>query len=651
MRRLIWILALLLSAGISSGKATAQRAADAVDMVILVDRSSIDPGPEVRARMQELISLWITAAGPRDRVGILRVGSAPRWLTSGLISRGEGRAAARQSLRRIGGFDGGEANWAGGVDQALRALGRLEDPAFYQALLALARRDPTSPVGQERLRSAAVRLQGPPVRPFYGLSLEGGLGRLDRFLSGASGGWAQTASLDWRMAGLRMATALSPHRWLAQTTLLPGADRSLILPPRTTWAAFVLFRPDRSARLAQLSHQGQDWMGPAAQPQTDRLTTDGLEVVTLLEPGDYGGEWRIRIEGTQEAELAILIGLRDPLGPAMPGSSRRWVLPTTGPLYVEAEVPALPTPARLSLVVGDEEIRMRDDGGSADRVAGDRRAGGLSEKASWEAEPVAGAFRLEWEGMKWEQPVWLEFLNDLPALTVQAPISPVVNVPLTITVERPAGVEEVIWRWAGWRIGGSDWQTPEHSKVTEVGWTWRLKAPNPGQARFLALAEIRITREGRSLVYPQAVVLDFPVASPFAGQVQVAPEALPTRLNLPGKFTLVITSTLDRPARLRVEVEDPQGSVQALPSAFQVPAREVIRQVIELRGGGEPQTIRLRLREEANAPVLGGEIELTVARARGGFPAAFLCLLPALAGAAFLVLRRVLAARSVERWG
>jgi len=213
-------------------------------------------------------------------------------------------------------------------------------------------------------------------------------------------------------------------------------------------------------------------------------------------------------------------------------------------------------------------------------------------------------------------------------------------------------VEEVTWRWVGWRMGNSDWQSPEQAQATETGWEWRIGPRSSGNVRFLGLAEIRVLQDGASLVYPQAVVADFPVLSPTEGQVLVGLEKRPDRLQVPGQLTLVITSTLNRPAEIQVDVEDPQGSIRVLPSAFRIPAREVIRQPLELRGEVEKsRTIRLRLREGRGAPVRGGEISLTIERASSGSPLAIVfCLLVPLAGGGFLILRHVWTRRSMESW-
>ncbi|GEM_PF-922183 len=645
----------LLTSSISLSSAKAQQAPDAADVVILVDRSGSTPGPEARSQMLEMLTLWTALVGPQDRVRILRVGGVPRWVTSNWLSirqLPDGRSSLLQNLNRLGDFEGKDANWERAVDQAIRELEKLPNPASYQALLALVREDPETPQGEARLEAAAARLHGPPLRPFYGLSLEGGVTRINRSLGARSGGWVGTALTEGMAAGLQMAATLSPHRWVTRISLQPGKERTLSLPPQTRWVAFVLFRPTPSARLIHLTRQGEDWLSPAARPRIDHVNTERMEILSMRDPGNYGGEWQIRIGGDREATLGILIGLSDPLLPIAPGTGRRWIAPAEAPLYVEARIPSLPQGAELTLTIDEERIPIDDEGGMGDREAGDGQGGGISGESSWESGLRPGSFRLRWEGVEWEQPVWIEFRSDLPTLRAQIPSSPTLGVPISIAVERPAGVEEVTWRWVGWRMGNSDWQSPEQAQATETGWEWRIGPRSSGNVRFLGLAEIRVLQDGASLVYPQAVVADFPVLSPTEGQVLVGLEKRPDRLQVPGQLTLVITSTLNRPAEIQVDVEDPQGSIRVLPSAFRIPAREVIRQPLELRGEVEKsRTIRLRLREGRGAPVRGGEISLTIERASSGSPLAIVfCLLVPLAGGGFLILRHVWTRRSMESW-
>jgi len=147
--------------------------------------------------------------------------------------------------------------WLSIAQLAVRSLSGLPDPAPSSGLLALARADPADP---EALSSAAAALAGPPARPFFALSLEQSLGRLDATLAKASGGVAAMAPLDEGRypAALRLWGALSPYRWTTWLVLPPGLEQRLELPPGTIWAAFVLVRPSPSVRLVNLIHEGTD---------------------------------------------------------------------------------------------------------------------------------------------------------------------------------------------------------------------------------------------------------------------------------------------------------------------------------------------------------------------------------------------------------
>ncbi|MFN3928715.1 MAG: vWA domain-containing protein, partial [Thermoflexus sp.] len=544
----IFLLALIVGGSIS---ASAQTPADAVDVVFLIDRSGRPPEPARLAMMRDLLILWASVASPRDRVGVLQVGATVRRLTPNLISmRGleEERAMIRGVLQRPWTFDGREANWGAAIDQA-RSLLRGEGSASpYQGFLALARGDPTTPLGEQRLFQASTTLQGWSGRPFLGLSLEGRVDRMDAALGAVTGGWVQVAREDpWRDA-LAQAVALSPYRWVTWVTLQPGLENRIMLPPQTTWGAFVLIRPAPSARLASLFHNGTDWLGPAGASRVDRWSTDQLDGITLLESGDYGGEWRIRMEGPGEALLGVVIALREPLLPEAPGLGRRWLVPAGAPLYVEAMAPSAPAGMRFGFRIGESEIPLEDDGGPADPQAGDGRAAGLGMEMDSPGS-LLGAFQMQWEGLTWEQPVWLDVRSDLPVLVAQVASSPTIGIPITVTVERPVGVEEVSWRWVGWQIAKGRWERPTPVAEDESGWMWTIQTSSSGAIRFLGLAEVRAAMGGVSQVYHQAVVADFKVTSPLEGRLAATLEGSPARLQLPGSITMIITSTLDRPAR------------------------------------------------------------------------------------------------------
>lgn len=646
--RLLLLLTVSGWLGVASIPATAQGQGDAIDLVLIADRSGRAPDPGLRGAMGDLLTLWGATAAPQDRLFLLRGGPFPRMMGEVFSMRdAEDRVAFQRMLTRLGGFDRGDARWLSIAQLAVRSLSGLPDPAPSSGLLALARADPADP---EALSSAAAALAGPPARPFFALSLEQSLGRLDATLAKASGGVAAMAPLDEGRypAALRLWGALSPYRWTTWLVLPPGLEQRLELPPGTIWAAFVLVRPSPSVRLVNLIHEGTDWLGPAAQARIDRVSTDRLEIVTLLTFGSYEGEWRIRSEGEREAGLGVVVSVRSPLLPQGPAPARRWTVPAGAPLFLEAIVPRWPPDAILEWQAGDLRIPLRDDGGEADREAGDGRASGLFDPGTLSGR-VEGAFRLSWKGGIWEQPAWLDLEPDLPILKARVPVSPTPGMPITITVDRPDGVETVSWRWAGWRLGSARYQPPEAAIATESGWQWTFRTPTGGKVRFLALGEVRIST---ARVYPQAVVVDLAVVAPTEGRLFVTLEKRPQRLTLPGELTLVITSTLDRPAQLRLEIVEGKDRVQVIPALVPVPAREVIRRKIQVRGEGlpDPQSVRIRLREEKGAPVEGGELSFLVAPAKGGgFSPVWLCLSAAVGAGGFLLLRRLMQ-RSRERW-
>jgi hypothetical protein len=183
-------------------------------------------------------------------------------------------------------------------------------------------------------------------------------------------------------------------------------------------------------------------------------------------------------------------------------------------------------------------------------------------------------------------------------------------------------------------------------------WEWVFRPPAGGPVRFLALGEVRALGPAGPRVYPQAVVADLQLGASTEGRLFVALERSPRALNLPGELTLIITSTLDRPAQLRLEVVEEGAGVQVAPSTLSIPAREIVRRKIRVSGEGirQPREIRIRAREEKGAPVEGGEWRLTVAAGGdGGFSPIWLCLIAA-AGAGGFVLIRVLLRRSREQW-
>jgi hypothetical protein len=465
--RLLLLLAVSGWLGVPSIPATAQGRGDAIDLVLIADRSGREPGPGIGQAMTDVLLLWAATAAPTDRLLLLRGGPSPRMVGGALRMRDpDDRAAFRALLRRLSGFDGGEANWPRMVDLSVRSLSQLPEPAPFVGLLALARADPKA---AEALAGAAARLAGPPARPLFALGLEQSLSLLDQTLGQASGGAATTRLSDPERyeAALRLWGALSPHRWTTWISLPPGLEQRLVLPPGAAWAAFVLVRPTPSARLVTLVHEDTDWLGPAAQARIDVVRTERLEIVTLLSFGSYEGEWRIRMEGDQEARLGVVVSLREPLLLTEPGPSRRLLAPSGAPIYLEATLPQRLSGAALEWQAGEIRAPLRDDGGDADREGGDGRAGGLIPAEALSGR-VEGAFRLSWAGGVWEQPVWLDRMADLPALEAQAPASPAPGMPITVTVPRPPGVEEVAG--AGWDGG---WATPAISPRS--GWRpWRI---------------------------------------------------------------------------------------------------------------------------------------------------------------------------------
>ena len=649
--RLLLLLAVSGWLGVPSIPATAQGRGDAIDLVLIADRSGRAPGPGIGQAMTDVLLLWAATAAPTDRLLLLRGGPSPRMVGGALRMRDpDDRAAFRALLRRLSGFDGGEANWPRMVDLSVRSLSQLPEPAPFVGLLALARADPKA---AEALAGAAARLAGPPARPLFALGLEQSLSLLDQTLGQASGGAATTRLSDPERyeAALRLWGALSPHRWTTWISLPPGLEQRLVLPPGAAWAAFVLVRPTPSARLVTLVHEDTNWLGPAAQARIDVVRTERLEIVTLLPFGSYEGEWRIRMEGDQEARLGVVVSLREPLLLTEPGPSRRLLAPSGAPIYLEATLPQRLSGAALEWQAGEIRAPLRDDGGDADREGGDGRAGGLIPAEALSGR-VEGAFRLSWAGGVWEQPVWLDRMADLPALEAQAPTSPAPGMPITVTVPRPPGVEEVRWRWVGWRVGNARYQPPERMEALADRWEWVFRPPAGGPVRFLALGEVRALGPAGPRVYPQAVVADLQVGASTEGRLFVALERSPRALNLPGELTLIITSTLDRSAQLRLEVVEEGAGVQVAPSTLSIPAREIVRRKIRVSGEGirQPREIRIRAREEKGAPVEGGEWRLTVAAGGdGGFSPIWLCLIAA-AGAGGFVLIRVLLRRSREQW-
>ncbi|MBO9363322.1 MAG: hypothetical protein J7452_14075, partial [Thermoflexus sp.] len=375
--RLLLLLAVSCGTGAVFAPAAAQSRGDAVDLVLIADRSGQAPGPGINQAMADVLLLWSATAAPTDRLFLLRGGPSPRMLGGPLRARDpEDRAAFRALLRRLGGFDGREANWPGMVDRSVRSLGQLSEPAPFVGLLALARADPRA---SEALAGVAARLAGPPARPLFALGLEQSLLRLDQTIGQASGGAATTSLSDPERyeAALRLWGALSPHRWTTWISLPPGLEQRLVLPPGATWAAFVLVRSSPSARLVALVHEGTDWLGPAAQARIDVVRTDRLEIVTLLSFESYEGEWRIRMEGDQEARLGVVVSLREPLLLREPVPYRRWIAPSGAPIYLETTLPRLPSRADLEWQAGETRVLLRDDGSDADREGGDGQAGGL----------------------------------------------------------------------------------------------------------------------------------------------------------------------------------------------------------------------------------------------------------------------------------